>query len=246
MIVTRDEFEIERIQAAKRMIEDPEICEISTTLIEKGVKHKLAYQTNWMGEPILQYPQDLFAIQEVIYQSRPEYVIEVGVAWAGSLLFYNDILRSTGGKGVVGIDVFIPDDLRQRVSAKDHGNPGIHLIEGGSTCESTFEEIARLTHNSGKLLIHLDSNHTHEHVLVELHMYSQLLNKGMYIICGDTHVENLPSGTYGDKAYDKGNNPMTALRDFLESPAGKHFSIDPLVSGKYLLSLNPKGYLVRL
>jgi cephalosporin hydroxylase len=244
-MLTRDEFENARNLAAQRMMDDAEIMAIGDTLIEKGVNHMLAYQASWMGEPIMQYPQDLFAIQELIYDTKPDYVIEVGVAWAGSLLFYNDVMRSSGGKGVIGIDVFIPTDLRERLAIKAHNYPGIKLIEGGSTLESTLSKVREVTNGSGNLLIHLDSDHTNDHVFSELKLYSALLDEGKYIICGDTHVENLPAGTYKNKPYDKGNNPMIALERFLQLPEGSNFEVDTLISGKYLLSLNPSGYLVR-
>lgn len=245
MIIERGQFELERAQDLLRMKEDVRIQESALALIGAAVPHRLVYQTSWMGEPILQLPQDLFAIQDILHRTRPKFVIEVGVAWAGSLLFYASILPNFGGVGVIGIDTFIPEDLRNRLAGKGDLAKNIHLIEGSSVEAETLAEIRRLTQGSDELFVHLDSDHTASHVLNELQTYGPMIGKGHYMLCGDTHVELLATDTYTGKAYNRGNNPMIALRQFLDSESGSAFTVDNDVSARYLLSLNPSGYLVR-
>lgn len=244
-MIDRHQFEVDRAQDLLRMQQDAGIQRQALALVEAAVPHRLVYQTSWMGEPILQLPQDLFAIQEVLYKTRPKYVIEVGVAWAGSLLFYAAMLPHFGGMGVIGIDTYIPEDLKQRLAAKGDLAKCIHLVEGSSTDTSTLAEVQRLTNSSDELFVHLDSDHTASHVQRELEAYGPMIGPGFYLLCGDTHVELLAADTYANKPYNQGNNPMVALRQFLASEEGSAFQVDHDASSRYLLSLNPSGFLVR-
>lgn len=242
-MITRDEFTSLRNNQYLEMQKDGEIQQLAIHLLEKGIQFGLPYQTNWFGEPIIQYPQDLFAIQEIIYKTRPDYIIEIGTAWAGSLLFYSTLLTALGGKKVIGVDIFMPDDLIERIKGKGEIATQINLICGSSLDKNVIDEIEAITGKSKKVFIHLDSNHTTDHVLRELEIYSEMVGEGMYILCGDTHVELLKDGAYPNKEYGKGNNPMIAVQQFLKSEAGVKFEIDEQVNGKYLISLNPRGFL---
>ena len=227
------------------MRKDDEIQQLATSLLEMGIEFGLPYQTTWFGEPIIQYPQDLFAIQEIIYKTRPDYIIEIGTAWAGSLLFYSTLLASIGGEKVIGVDVFVPDDLVARIAGKGEIAKCIELICGSSLDKTVVDQILAITGGSQKVFIHLDSNHTTDHVLRELEIYTELVGKGMYILCGDTHVELLKAGAYPNKEYGKGNNPMIAVQKFLTTERGMKFEVDEEVNGKYLITLNPMGFLRR-
>lgn len=245
IMISREEFSKERSEQYQEMIHNSEIQALSLEILEKGIPFGLPYQTLWFGEPIIQLPQDLFAIQEIVYETRPDFILEIGTAWAGSLLFYASLLEVLGGKKVIGVDIYIPDDLVLRIENKGDISSRIELISGSSLDEKVLSKIKEIIGDSKKLFVHLDSNHTTAHVLKELEIYSGLLDVGMYILCGDTHVELLSDDAYKNKEYSRGNNPMIALRKFLASTKGSEFEINEFVNGKYLLTLNPSGFLKR-
>lgn len=244
-MLTREEFEALRRKNAREMGADKALQKDALSLLVKAIPHQWIQQTTWFGEPVLQLPQDLFSLQEIIFRTRPDYIVEIGVAWAGSLLFYSTLMEVLGGKGVIGVDVYIPEDLKARIKAAGRVADRITLLQESSINPATIAKIQKLTGGSKALMVHLDSDHTHAHVLKELNLYAPLVGKGHYLICGDTHVESLPPGTHGQKPYGPGNNPKTALDEFLKSPAGKGMEIDAQFQDKYLFSLNPGGYLVR-
>ncbi len=242
-LVSREEFAARRYEDAIAMRNDSQLQNLYLDLLEKSIPYNLTSQASWMGEPILQLPQDLFAIQELIYETKPDYILEIGTAWAGSLLYYSTLLQQFGGKGVIGVDRFIPSDLRERIHKKGKVSEMISFVEGSSLDKSTVKEITKLTNGSERVFIHLDSNHTASHVYQELCIYSKMLGAGMYILCGDTHVELLRKKSYRDKEYDKGNNPMIGLEKFLKEDLDNIFETDVNINGKYLITLNPRGFI---
>lgn len=244
-MISRSQYTQQRKEDIERIKQDRQFEQSSTDYLTLLIERRVAYQTSWMGEPVLQLPQDLLATQEILYRTRPDFIIEVGVAWAGSLLFLAHMQKVFGGKKVIGIDTFIPQDLIDRLRTKGEIANQIELIEDSSLSDSCHERLQELVAGSDNVLVHLDSNHTAEHVLSELALYSQYVGAGNYLICGDTHVELVPKGTYQGKEYDRGNNPMIALRGFLDSELGKGFRVDDDLTAKYALSLNPGGFLVR-
>jgi cephalosporin hydroxylase len=241
---TRQEFEELRTTEAAKLAADTGLRRDALDLLVRADKHYWIHQANWMGEPCLQLPQDLFALQEIICQTRPEFIIEVGVAWAGSMLFYATLLESLGEGRVIGIDIYIPDDLRTRVMSHGRVSERISLIHGSSVEAATIEQVAKALGGSRKTLVHLDSNHTHEHVRKELSLFAPLVGPGHYLICGDTIVEDMPESDR-PRPWGKGNNPRTALEDFLEAPEGAPFEKDRRFQSKYLFTCNPEGYLRR-
>lgn len=240
---TRDEFEKLRHQWAEELSKDSAVQAQALDLLVKADRHNWIHQTSWFGEPILQLPQDMFVLQEIIFRTRPEYVIEVGVAWAGSLLFYATLMHALGGKKIIGVDIYIPDDLRARVRAFGALTERVELIQASSIETSTVDKIKSIIGSSRRTLVHLDSNHTHEHVLQELRLYSELVGPGCYLICGDTVVESIPPQTHRPRPWGPGNNPKTALAQFLKEDDG--FTVDPQFQDRYLLSCNTGGYLRR-
>jgi len=229
------------------MSADKKLNSAALDLLIRAAEYHWIHQTEWFGEPALNPAQDMFARQEIIYKTRPDYIIELGVAWGGSLLFYSTLMEVLGGKKIIGIDVYIPDDLKKRLGAHKKLSKRIKLITASSTEDSTIKTVKKLTKNSKKVLIILDSNHTHEHVLDELRRYSPLVGKGYYMICDDTFVESIGarrSKINENRPWGPGNNPETALRQFLKE--NKRFKADEMLKNKLLISCNPNGYLKRI
>lgn len=233
-----------RLEMAGRMAADEGLRRKALDLVVEADRYNWIHQTNWMGEPVLQLPQDMFAMQEIIYKTRPTNIIEVGVAWAGSLLFYATLIKAWGGGKVIGVDVYIPDDLRERVYGKGEIAEPIHLINASSVEEETVARVRALTGPSVENMVILDSNHTHDHVLRELRLYAPLVGKGHYIVCGDTIVEDIPEQKHRPRPWGPGDNPKTALREFIKED--DRFVIDEYFDNKLLLSCSPNGYLKRV
>lgn len=238
---TREEFEEMRINKAIEMAKDESLKKAAIDVLIKSDHYNWIHQTNWIGEPILQVPQDMFIFQEIIYKTRPEYIIEVGVAWGGSLLFYSTLMEIVGGKKIIGIDIYIPDDLKERINSKGKIADRINWINRSSTDEDTIDEIKTIIGKSRNTFIVLDSNHTHNHVLQELRLYSQFVGKNNYLICGDTIIEEIPEQKHRTRPWGIGNNPKTALIQFLKE--NDRFEVDKKFENKLLFSCNPGGYL---
>ncbi len=240
-IITKNEFLKINEQAAYAMSQDKQLQSKALEVLVEADQHRWIHQSNWMGEPLLNLPQDMFAIQDIIWRTRPEFIVEVGVAWGGGILFEATLLEILGGKKVIGIDIFIPDDLRQRLASHNKLSERIELIEGGSTSSDTLSKLADLLNGSRKVLVILDSYHTHEHVLNELRAYSQFVEKGQYLICGDTVVERIPEQVHRNRPWGPGNNPGTAVAEFLAET--KRFVVDEKIDQRLLFSCHPGGYL---
>ena len=240
-ILTREEFETLRKNMAEQMVADTQLVKDALDVKVRAGRYYWIHQTTWFGEPILQPPQDMFALQEIIFNTRPEYIIEVGVAWGGTLLFYSTLLEVLGGKQIIGIDIFMPDDLKQRLGSFGKLSERITLLNKSSIEEDTLQEIKAIIGDSKKVLIILDSNHTHEHVFKELNLYSPLVGKGYYLVCSDTVIEYQPEQDYRDRPWGHGNNPKTALDAFLKE--NDRFEIDYPLSNKLLITCSPGGFL---
>lgn len=242
---TREEFEELRIQSAAAMADDGELREKAWNVIVKADRYNWIHQTNWFGEPILQLPQDMFAMQEIIFATRPKVIIEIGVAWGGSLLFYSTLMECLGGEQIIGVDIYVPQDLSERISSFGKLSERIKWINGSSTDETTIGKIKSLIGDERAVMVILDSFHTHEHVLKELQLYSPLVGKGHYLVCCDTHVEDIPEIVENrPRPWGKGNNPKTAVNQFLKENDG--FEVDTRLENKLLLTLHPRGYLRRI
>ncbi len=241
-ILTREEFEALRIKSAREMSADKDLRRRALEVkVKAGHEYYWVHQTNWMGEPCLQLPQDMFALQEAIYQCRPDYIVECGVAWGGTLLFYASLLHQLGGKKVVGVDIFIPDDLRKRIAAKLPFPGAIDLIQGSSVEEGTADQVRKIVGDGSRVMVILDSHHTHDHVLRELQLYGPMVSPGCYLICGDTIIDEQPPADKRPRPWGEGNNPATALREFLSGR--DDFEVDHIIENKLLLSNMPGGYL---
>ncbi len=203
-----------------------------------------SYNFSWMGRPIIQYPQDMIAMQELIWDIKPDLIIETGIAHGGSLIYYASLLELIGHGEVLGIDIDIRSHNRQEIE-KHPMFKRIKMIEGSSISEETVEQVKAHIVGKKKILVTLDSNHTHEHVLQELRLYSAFVSKGSYIVAFDTIVEDLPEGYFSQKRpWGISNNPKTAVCAFLKE--NSNFTIDHSVDNKLLISVAPEGYLKRI
>ncbi len=198
---------------------------------------------SWLGRPVIQIPQDLMAMQEIIWSVQPDFIIETGIAHGGSLIFYASMLQLIGKGKVIGIDI----DIRahNRIEIEQHPlYQRVLMIEGSSIDQTVANKVRSLVAGASSTLVCLDSNHTHAHVLRELELYAPLVTSGSYCVVFDTGIEDLPDGTITDRPWGKGNNPKTAVWEFLKK--NDHFVIDKDIETKILLTSAPDGYLRRI
>lgn len=237
-----DDFDSERNKRIARLRQSVTLRRQSIDWIDATAPYGYVYNFTWLGLPIIQLPQDILAIQEIIWRTRPEIVVETGVARGGSLLLYASLLEILGAGLVVGVDREIRVYNRQALERHPLFSR-IRLIEGDSVAPETFAHVARLQSGRPTLVV-LDSNHTHAHVLRELELYSSLVAEGGYLIVFDTVIEQMRPGAFPDRPWSKGNNPWTAVQEFLaRNPS---FEIDPEFDAKLLLTSAPGGYLRRV
>ena len=240
-IFTREEFSEHLQSSSDEMSQDEGLRQDAIDLIARGDRYNWIHQTKWFGEPILNIPHDLFALQEIIFNTRPDYIIEIGVAWGGSLLFYSSLMEILGGEKVIGIDIFVPDDLKERISAIERISSRIEWVVGSSLDENTINKVGSILSGSKKVMVIVDSSHSHNHVLKELLLYEKFVGKGYYMVCSSTIIEKIPEQKHRPRGWGPGNNPMTALLEFLDGT--KRFIIDKQLENKLLLSCHPSGYL---
>jgi cephalosporin hydroxylase len=203
-----------------------------------------SYNFSWMGRPVIQYPQDMIAMQEIIWQVKPELVIETGIAHGGSLIYYASLLELIGKGEVLGIDIDIREHNRREIE-KHPMFKRIKMIEGSSIDSNVFEKVRHTAAGRQGVVVCLDSNHTHDHVLTELRLYSSLVTPGSYIVAFDTIVEDLPEGYFSQKRpWGISNNPRTAVDEFLEE--NNNFQVDESIDNKLLISVAPRGFLKRI
>lgn len=210
---------------------------------EATIRSGYSYNFSWMGRPIIQYPQDMIAMQEIIWEIKPDLIIETGIAHGGSLIYYASILELIGKGEVLGIDI----DIREHNRIEIEKHPmfkRITMIQGSAISENVIEEIKPHTEGKKVVMVCLDSNHTHAHVLKELELYSPFVTPGSYLVAFDTVVEDLPADLYADRSWSVGDNPKTAVNEFLSS--NSDFVISSEIDNKLLVSVAPGGYLKRI
>jgi len=230
------------------MYEDNKDIQDAWQLLHKElVRVKYVYNFSWFGLPLLQVPQDLQAKQEIIWKVKPDLIIETGVAAGGSLMFSATMLTALQACGeiknaeVVGIEINLYPENRKCIF--NHSlSKIITIIDGSSIDEDIISEIHKIAKGK-RVLIYLDSNHTHKHVLAELKAYAPLVSIGSYIIVEDTGIEDLPLDIIDNRPWGKGNNPKTAVWEFLKE--NSNFEIDDIYK-KLIMTGNPSGYLKRI
>lgn len=202
-----------------------------------------SYNFSWMGRPIIQYPQDMIAMQELIWQIKPDLIIETGIAHGGSLIYYASLLELIGQGEVLGIDIDIREHNRKEIESHPMFKR-IRMIQGSSVSEETALEVRKAAMGKQRVLVCLDSNHTHEHVLRELELYAPLVTTGSYIVVFDTIVEHMPDNYLPDRAWSRGDNPKTAVHEFLQH--NEDFVVDEAIDHQLMISVAPGGYLKRI
>ena len=219
------------------------LASLSRKWIEEGVPNKYSYNFTWLGIPIIQYPQDIIALQEIIWRTRPEIIVETGIARGGSLIFFASVMELIGGDGrVVGIDIEIRDNNRKRIEAHPLFKR-ITLVQGSSIASDVIDKVGKIAEGKRTMIV-LDSNHSHRHVLAELTLYAPLVSDGCYLVVFDTIIEDLPDRMFSNRPWGRGNNPKTAVHEFLA--ATDDFEIDNSIPSKLLITVAPDGYLVRV
>lgn len=226
-----------------------ELCKSGNKFLSSSFLPKYSYNFSWLGRPIIQYPQDIVAMQELIWSVQPDLIIETGIAHGGSLIFSASMLELNALCGgpqnaeVLGIDI----DIRQHNREAIETHPmfkRISMIQGSSIALEVIEQVKSKAADKHKILVCLDSNHTHDHVLAELESYAPLTSVGSYCIVFDTIVEDLPEDMFSDRPWGPGNNPKTAVWEYLKTHP--EFAIDKSIQHKLLITVAPDGYLKRI
>lgn len=238
------EFLEEKKKNIESLGEQRNLQKLGLDFLTETAAAKYSYNFTWLGVPIIQFPQDMVALQEIIWQVKPDLIIETGVAHGGSLILSASILELIGGDGLVlGIDI----DIRQHNRNVIENHPmfkRINLLEGSSVSEEIIRKVKEIAEDKKNILVILDSNHTHAHVLEELRLYSPLVSVGSYCIVFDTVIEDMPENSFPDRAWGKGNNAKTAVWEFLA--ANDDFVVDKEIENKLLITVAPDGYLRRV
>jgi cephalosporin hydroxylase len=236
-----DKFGREKAANIQAQGADQGLKDLALAFMRETGKYQYTYNFSWMGVPVIQFPQDLFAVAEIIFETRPDIIIETGVAHGGGLIFYASMLELLGGEGkVIGVDVALRDHNRSVIKSHPMARR-IRLVDGSSIAPGVIGKVSELVGRSSRVLVILDSDHTHHHVLRELELYSPFVRVGGYVVVFDTTIEDQPAGYFGDKPWTKSNNPKTAVREFLQT--NNRFEIDHDIEAKLLITVAREGFL---
>ncbi len=249
---------------------DSKLDEIARTFLRESTAAKYSYNFDWMWRPIIQLPQDIVAVQEIIMSTKPDLIIETGIAHGGSLIFSASMLalldladetalgnpqdQAKNTRKVIGIDIDIRPHNRDALEA--HPLSGkIELLQGSSIDKDVVAKVAETSRMHNRIMVCLDSHHTHDHVLTELNLYAPLVSPGCYCVVFDTLIEQMPDSFYPDRPWGRGNNPATAVKEFVKNLENEKvlaedggrllFESDAEIDNKLLVSMNPGGYLQR-
>ena len=218
-----------------------ELEEVATKWVKVSAENRLSYEIDWLGVPIIQTPEDMILMQELIFKIQPDVIIETGIAHGGSLIYYASLLELIGKGKIIGVDIEIREHNRKVLEIHPMFKR-IELIEGSSTSEEIIKKIRKIVPKGSKVIVCLDSNHTKNHVLKELELYNSFVNPGSYIVVFDTNTSKLSELGACDKMYIN-NSPKEAVEDFLK--VNNNFEIDKHYNKLYI-SYSPNGYLRRV
>lgn len=249
MSVEDEQFASARAQNIAGMGTDNDLKSSSRRWQVAAAQHNYIYNFSWLGRPIIQLPQDVFAMQELIWSIQPDLIIETGIAHGGSLIFSASMLELNAACGgpadaeVLGVDIDIRAHNREAIEAHPMFKR-ISMIQGSSIAPEVIQQVRDRAAGKQSVLVCLDSNHTHGHVLAELEAYAPLTSVGSYCVVFDTAIEEVPAQMSADRPWGPGNNPKTAVWEFLKTT--DRFEIDEEISNKLLITVAPDGYLRRV
>ena len=248
-----NEFVEERSERIKSQGDNQLLSEYSSLWFREANSAKYSYNFEWLGRPIIQYPQDIVQFQETVFAVKPDLIVETGIAHGGSLVLSASLLclldlmegldPKESPRKVLGIDI----DIRKHNKVLIENHPlafKIKTIEGSSIDPSVVEQVREVASTFSNVLISLDSNHTHDHVYSELNAYGGLVSINSYIIVYDTVIDSLPNESWPDRSWHCGNSPNSALQLWLKTNPG--FQIDNSIDNKLLLSVAPAGFVKRV
>lgn len=248
----------ERAGRLQQYAQDAQFQDLSHQWLRKSMADKYVYNFDWMGRPIIQYPQDMWAVQDLIWRVRPDLIIETGIAHGGSLILSASMLAlldmcdaieagsmldpSVSQRKVLGVDV----DIRAHNRAAIEAHPmhsRIQMIEGSSIAPEIVRQVETVAQQYSRVMVFLDSMHTHDHVLAELQAYAPLVTPGSYCVVFDTFIEDMPPDFFPDRPWNVGDNPKTAVRQWLAAHA--EFEIDREMERRLQVTVAPEGFLLR-
>lgn len=238
---------------------DTDLQAMSRIWVREISPHKWAYNFSWLGRPAIQFPNDAWVMQELIWRIKPDLIIETGIAHGGSLMLSASMLAlldmceaidkgatmdpRQSNRKVLGIDIDIRAHNREAIEAHPMASR-IEMLQGSSIAPDVIERVQKIAKGYERVLICLDSNHTHEHVLAELEAYAPLTSVGSYCVVFDTIIEDMPADMFPDRPWGPGDNPKTAVWEYLK--AHREFEIDNDIHNKLLITVAPDGYLKRV
>lgn len=253
------QFAQERRQQIAGYSRDTAFTAQSQAWLEASMRRRYVYNYDWLGRPIIQYPQDMVAMQELVWSTRPDLIIETGIAHGGSLVLSASLLAmldycdavqvgaelepKASKRKVLGLDI----DIRSHNRAAIEAHPLAHkidIVQGSSISPEVIAKVQAYARDYQRIMVCLDSNHTHEHVLAELRAYAPLTTLGCYCVVFDTFVEDMPADLFPDRPWVPGDNPKTAVWEYLKTH--NEFEIDKSIQHKLQITVAPDGYLKRV
>lgn len=252
-------FHDDRKKSIDAYANDAAFSRLSQDWLRESMHRRYVYNFDWLGRPVIQYPQDIVAIQEIIWTTQPDVVIETGIAHGGSLMLSASMLAMLDlcdaardgvmldprdpKRKVIGIDIDIRPHNRAEIERHPLSNR-IQMFQGSSIEPETVSRVRDAIGEAARVMVCLDSMHTHDHVLAELEAYAPMVTRECYLVVFDSFVQNMPKHFFKDRPWDVGDNPMTALDEWL--PAHPEFEMDRAMDTKLQITVAPNGYLRRV
>lgn len=243
------QFEAERDARIEQLGKDLEFQAQSRDWLEQSMRRQYVYNFSWLGRPIIQNPIDMMAMQELIWKVQPDLIIETGIAHGGSIIYSASLLELNAACGgnpdakVIGIDIDIREHNKEAILQHPMSRR-IQMLQGSSVATEIVDQVKAIALGKQKILVFLDSNHTHEHVLAELQAYAPLVTKDSYCVVFDTFVEDVPADVFDNRPWQPGNSPKTAVHEYLKTHP--EFVIDKAMDYKLQITVAPDGFLKRV
>jgi cephalosporin hydroxylase len=242
-------FDDERNARINSSSQNTGLLDTGAAFMRETIEAKYSYNFDWLGRPIIQYPQDIVAMQQIIWSVKPDLILETGIAHGGSVIFSASMLELNAACGgpreakVLAVDI----DIRAHNRAAIEAHPlfrRIEMIQGSSIDPAIVKQVRQRASSFSRVLVCLDSNHTHKHVLEELEAYASLTSVGSYCVVFDTIIERMPAAIFSDRPWAPGDNPRTAVDSFLA--VHPEFQVDRFIDSQLIISVSPGGYLKRV